>query len=235
MLHRHFTRVVAIASVFAIAASFLVSQAVFAAGPPQPEKVIPKIVVQEDGWLVITFGGPVQDKVAAAHQLDAFLTNAVTGKNSSAGVAPQSILSLNQMTGFAQESYFNPDDISSSFTTTASWSSSPASVSGTSSTAYWGHIPEDADQIMVDHLLEVDGGYFTNWPSNWYHGASQTWSPQQIAYSTWYLGTSWSALSATYSGSGATLHQKDTAQVYFNGYNPEPDPLYPQNYLDYGY
>lgn len=228
---RRFGKSVTLAGILAISVSLLAT-GVASAGDPPSATITPKIEVQKDGWLVISYAGDVNNKVWAAQQLDAYLARALAKMNSSARFEPGTILGSNQMYGSAQSNYGN-SYVQATFTTYSSWSSSPASFSGTSSAAWYGTVPSpNCSSILTSHYLSFSGGSVQSVPSGWYNGTSYTNSGQYVVYNTWYEGTSWNGLTASYGGGTNTASQQTTAAFYFSGSGPV---VYPSNSMAYGY
>ncbi len=208
----------------------LVVAGVASAGEPPSTEVAPKIEVQEDGWLVISFGGEVKDKQLAVQQLDAYLAEALSEMNASGAFAADSILGSNSMYASAQAPW-GTSYVQGTFTTYASWTSSPASFSGTSTAAWYG--PGDCSSIMTSHYLSFSGGTIQSYPSaQWYPGGTYTNSPQFTISNTWYFGTSWSGLTASYGGGTNTVYQQTTSAFYFSGSGPV---VQPSNSMPYGF
>ncbi len=237
MMRKRLPKVFALAGITAVVVSLLIPHAVFAGGPP--ETVTPTIEVQEDGWLVISFGGQVKDKVSVARQLDAYLVEALDKMNSSAKSGGYSILGYDQMYDSEQQNFGN-SYVYGSFTTTGSWSSSPASFSGTSSQAWYGTVPDDVCLMRTEHTLVVsDGGYFdTNYkPSTGYWEVSQAyaWGAYETPQLGWYLGTAWNNLKGTWGAHAASIDQETLVDYNFEpSQYGDPLPMTPSDWMWYG-
>jgi hypothetical protein len=197
--------------------------------------IIPKIEVQTPDWLIISYGEKVRDKKAVSQQLDVYLVNALAKMRASNKIEQTLLLGSNSMYDWEQRDWGN-SYVSGAFQTYSSWSSSPASFWGTSSSAWYGTYPSSNCDIGVAHTMTPSDmlGYIVSYPSGWDWYYWWTQSPVYIAYNTWYCGTSWTSLTASYPAPPlyATMMQETENAFDFGDNGPV---FWNVDVMDYGY
>jgi hypothetical protein len=197
--------------------------------------IIPKIEVQTPDWLIISYGGKVRDKKTVSQQLDAYLVNALAKMRTSSKIEQKQLLGSSSMYDYEQQNWGN-SYVSGAFQTYSSWSSSPASFWGSSSSAWYGTYPSSNCDIGVAHTLTPSDmlGYIVSYPSGWDWYYWWTQSPVYTAYNTWYCGTSWNNLTATYPAPPlyVTMMQETENAFDFGDNGPV---FWNVDIMDYGY
>jgi hypothetical protein len=212
----------------------IVAIPVLADGPDEvTNSITPKIEIQKDGWLIISYSEDVKDKVATARVLDAYIAAALEKMKPAGGGGTRG-------SGYMQDteqSNTGNSYVSAWFGTNASWSSSPASFWGSSSCAWYGTSPVSNINIGTEHILTPDEyiSYITAVPGGWSNYSYYATSGLYTAYNNWYLGTSWSGLRASYPYS-TYIDQRTTGAFDFPyPYDSSDRTLYPSNSVTFGY
>ena len=205
-MSKHFNKlIVVVSAVISLVLLLVIPSAVLADGPnTQNIPVTPKIEIADTNWLVISYSGQVNNKIAATQSLNAYLANALSQMNSSNGIISLAggispLVTSNSMGSNGQQNYGN-SYVYSSFSTDASWSSSPASFWGSSSAAWYGTSPSsDCSVMQTTHVLTPDQyeSYIDSVPSGWTNeGGLYATSNAYQTTNNWYLGTAWSGVTA---------------------------------------
>jgi hypothetical protein len=207
---------------------------IFAKDPNESQGAItPKIEVQEDDWLIISYSEKVKDKMAAVKELDAYISTALNKMISSSNNEMVILSGSRTMSANAQKSTHG-SYVYASYSTSAYWTSSPASFWG-SSNAYWaGTDPINCTAIGRYHRFELEEhiAEFTQVPTGWINNINLCTSGLYRVFNTWYLATSWSGLKATYDFSNMIIDQRDDVQFDFP--SGEDPLLQPASWMFYG-
>jgi hypothetical protein len=201
------------------------------------QQILPNIVVQTDGWLIISYGEKVQDKKTVAQRLDAYLTDMVEKPNSSSKIEQNLLSGSSTMSANDQKDWGN-SHVEASFVTHCTWTSSPATFYGTSSSYWWGTSPYYLCNIGVDHQLtgtegEVD---IQSVPTGWHNFHAYAISGWWYDELEWYMGTAWgysgTPFTATYPGSDVAMEQLTESSFEYSG---SGRTCYPVEEMYYGY
>ena len=212
----------------------IAANAIWAEGSEETEAaIVPKVEIDNDNWIIVSFSDKVSDKESAIQELNAQLAATLDKM----GSPEEKSLNLLRGSGYmsdTKQQNTHGSYVSASFGTNASWTSSPASFSGSSNSYWHGLDPLYCYQIGRYHMLETETWLevFQSVPTGWIN--NMYWATSNLYYATdvWYLGTSWSGLTVTYSDPRIML-QNDTA--IFNFYSGDDPILNPSSNLYYGY
>jgi len=217
-----------IAGMLALALSVLIPYNAMAEEPlGEDSAVTPNIVFDKGDSLLISYSENVESKKIAKEQLDAYLDNVFTntGLNRSTNVIGGGML---RDSYYYQEGrnvvYIYGDQATLWAGTGCSSDNSFASFAGSSSAAWYGDFPAyNCDNIYTPYYMNCQGtgAVIRSAPSGWWYMDTMAGSGanQYSVNDTWYLGTSWSGLTAMYSVWGS-MSQTITAYFSFDGYSP---------------